>query len=378
MLKNIFVNHATIYPSPKYLNNNWSFGSTLGLLMGLQVVVGTILAMFYRPSGETAFNDIVYIVNDVNGGYILKYMHLNLASFIFLIMYLHMFRGIYYGSFLRLPGVWYSGMILFVLSIITAFLGYVLPWGQMSFWAATVITNLVTSIPFIGNKLIIFIHGGFSVNSLTLNRFFVLHFFFAIIILAVIFVHIALLHRAGSSNPSLKLKGGLDKVSFYYYFFYKDLQFFLVVLLGLFVMVFLYPNALNHPDNFNEANPMVTPTHIVPEWYFLPFYAILRSIPNKLFGVLAMALSLIFLFALPLLSSFKSREFSLVEEAAEPFFYIFVYSFIMLGYLGSMPAEQPYVLSSQIMVLVYFLSFVFLSLAGRVLRYAEKIRRPRF
>lgn len=223
----------------------------------------------------------------------------------------------------------------------------------MSFWAATVITNLLTSLPVIGQKLIIYAHGAFSVQGATLNRFFVLHFLFAIVILLLIIVHIAFLHKEGSSNPYSRLTS-VEKEQFYYYFVYKDLAFFFTICLVLSIVVFLYPNAFNHPDNFNEANPLVTPTHIVPEWYFLPFYAILRAVPNKLLGVAAMGLSIVVLFLLPL-SKMSFSWYNVSNAVLEGFFYIFVFCFVMLGYLGSMPAEAPYVAVSQFMTVLYFI-----------------------
>lgn len=247
-------------------------------------------------------------------------------------------------------------MLLFILMIVTAFLGYVLPWGQMSFWAATVITNLVTSIPYIGQKLIILIHGAFSVQGATLNRFFVVHFLLAIVVLIVIIFHILLLHQEGSSSPVGRVVN-LDKAYFYHYYVYKDLYFFLVVCFLLFFVALLYPNYFNHPDNFVEANPLVTPAHIVPEWYFLPFYAMLRAVPNKLFGVVVMLSSLVFLFFLPLLTKIRFENDSLAETSLSLLFYGIVFSLIILGYLGSMPAEAPYVFLSQFFTGLYFSLF---------------------
>jgi len=265
--RGIWDKHVLNYPSPKFLNYNWGFGSILGLFVSLQIVSGVFLACYYRPDQATAFSDIIFIINDVNGGYIFKYLHLNGATVVFAVLYLHLFRGLYYRSYLYLPKVWLTGMALFVLMILTAFLGYVLPWGQMSFWAATVITNLITSIPVIGQKLIIFVHGAFSVQGATLNRFFVLHYLFAIIVFILIILHIASLHSAGSSNPAARVVG-VEKAHFYYYFVYKDLFLFFATCLVLCFIVFLKPNIFNHSDNFIEANALVTPTHIVPEWYF--------------------------------------------------------------------------------------------------------------
>lgn len=353
----IWDKHVAAYPSPKYLNYNWGFGSSLGLIVALQVLTGVLLAFYYKPSEATAFSDIVFIVNDVNGGYLLKYLHLNGATAIFLLMYLHLFRGLYYKSYVMVPSVWVSGMVLFVLMIVTAFLGYVLPWGQMSFWAATVITNLVTSIPVIGQKLIVYIHGAFSVQGATLNRFFVLHFLMALLVLLLIVLHIVLLHSHGSNNPTTRLTL-IEKTHFYYYFVYKDLFFFLIVCLFLTIYVFLYPNAFNHPDNFIEADPLVTPAHIVPEWYFLPFYAILRAIPNKLMGVLAMLASLLVLFILPFITKVDFGSFNRFDKLLDVFFFGLLFCYMMLGYLGSMPAEAPYVAMSQFFTALYFALFL--------------------
>jgi len=247
-------------------------------------------------------------------------------------------------------------MVLFVIMILTAFLGYVLPWGQMSFWAATVITNLITSVPFIGQKIIVYVHGAFSVQGATLSRFFIFHYLAALILLVLIFIHIALLHKDGSFNPAGRGLLG-PKVNFMYFFYYKDMFFFFAVLLALFYYALLFPNSLNHPDNFIEANPLVTPTHIVPEWYFLPFYAILRAIPNKLFGVLAMIAAIACLFALPFSKRVGFLGFSLTGVIFELYFYCFLFCYAVLGYLGSMPAEAPYVYAAQLFTVFYFLLF---------------------
>lgn len=358
MLSVLFTDHVTRYPSPKRLTTSWALGSVLIGLVALQIITGLLLAMFFRASADTAFSDIVYIVNDVNSGYLFKYLHLNGASFIFAFMYMHMLRSFRYYTYFNLPKVWYTGMVIFLLMIITAFLGYVLPWGQMSFWAATVITNLVTTLPFIGDKLIVVIHGGFAVSPLTLNRFFVLHFLFAFVIIGVIGLHIFYLHRSGSSNKYHVARFSEDRVPFMHYFLFKDIYIFLAVFFGLLFVSLNYPNLLNHPDNFIEANPMVTPTHIVPEWYFLPFYAILRSVPSKLGGVFAMFFSIILLFALPILNNprFLKRRF-ILKRSFKRYWRRTTLSLLLLGYLGAMPAASPYVAASQFAVFLFYYNF---------------------
>lgn len=314
------------------------------VFFALQVLTGVFVGFFYKPDAFLAFDSVVYLVNEIYNGFLLKYLHLNTVSFIFAFLYLHLIRGLFHCSYYTLPAVWISGMILFLLSVLTAFLGYVLPWGQMSFWAATVITNLLTVLPVAGESILTVILGGFAVTSLTLNRFFIFHFVAAIAVLVFIYIHLAILHHFGSSNPEMGSLGEADKTAFFHLYFFKDTYLFLFSFVGLCYLVFLYPNYLNHSDNFNVANPMVTPTHIVPEWYFLPFYAVLRSIPSKVLGVVAMIATIGIFFLLPLLSYFKSREeLWLVKIFMKHFAMKITCVMFLLGLLGSLSAEEPYI-----------------------------------
>lgn len=284
------------------------------------------------------------MMNDIYNGFLIKYIHLNSVSFIFLFLYLHLIRGLYHCSYFALPGVWITGMVLFLLSVLTAFLGYVLPWGQMSFWAATVITNLITVVPFAGSSILSYVLGGFAVTTLTLNRFFVFHFVAAILIVLFINFHLVILHSYGSSNPEIGSWGETDKTIFFHLYIFKDVMLFFFFFIGLLYVILMFPNILNHSDNFNPANPMSTPAHIVPEWYFLPFYAILRSIPSKVLGVLAMGLSIIFFFILPLVNYFSCREeLWLVRVFTKHFTLKVVCAMFLLGLLGSLSAEEPFI-----------------------------------
>lgn len=354
-------NHAFKYPAPVTLRYSWSFGSALGFFFVLQVMSGLLVAFFFKPDAFLAFDSVVYIINDVYNGFILKYIHLNAVSFIFILMYAHILRGLFHYSFLNFPAMWISGMLLFVFSVITAFLGYVLPWGQMSFWAATVISNLVTVFPFVGEDILKFILGWFSVSSATLNRFFVLHFICAVFIVGLIYVHIIILHNLGSSNPTSISRGEYERGPFFYLFMVKDIFFFFCLLVIFFYVIFLLPNLLNHPDNFNPANPMVTPTHIVPEWYFLPFYAVLRSIPSKVYGFITMAAFLGVFFVLPLFIRFRAREHFWMAKLFSRYVFLKTISVvIILGYLGSAPAEEPFIGFAQFFVGFFFFIFFIL------------------
>lgn len=340
-----FYNHALRYPAPSNLNSNWGLGSLLMGFFGLQILTGLFVGFFYKPDALLAFDSVVYMINDIYNGFLIKYIHLNAVSFIFFFLYLHLIRGIYHCSYFNLPGVWISGMILFILSVLTAFLGYVLPWGQMSFWAATVITNLITVLPFVGNSILSYVLGGFAVTSVTLNRFFIFHFVAALLIILFINFHLAILHHHGSSNPEFSLPGNeTDKTVFFHLYFFKDVWLFLFFFVLFIYVIFLFPNFLNHSDNFNVANPMVTPSHIVPEWYFLPFYAILRSIPSKILGVAAMGLSIAIFFILPLVKYFNYREeLWLVKIYTKHFTLKLVCCMFILGLLGSLSAEEPFI-----------------------------------
>ena len=297
------INHLSTYPTVSSINYGWSIGSTLGMCLLMQIITGLLLSMFYIPNIELAFYSVERIMRDIPNGWLLRYMHSNGASFFFILLYLHMFKAIliksYGGSTIKLF-LWYSGVVIFLLSMATAFMGYVLPWGQMSFWAATVITNLFTAIPYIGSNIAFTLWGGFSVSNNTLNRFYTLHFVLPFLICFVVVIHLVLLHAEGSTSI-LGIQDSKDLINFYPYFFYKDLFSFFIFLFFYFLVVFFYPNLLSHPDNYIKANPLVTPTHIVPEWYFLFFYAILRSIPNKLLGVCYLVISLSVLIILPFL-----------------------------------------------------------------------------
>lgn len=354
----ILNNHLIDYPTPTNLNYLWGFGSLAGICLGIQIVTGVLLAMHYTPHVSLAFYSVEHIMRDVNYGWLLRYVHANGASMFFLVVYIHMFRGLYYGSYIYpRQGLWISGVVIFILMMATAFMGYVLPWGQMSFWAATVITNLFSAIPLIGESIVQWIWGGFSVNNATLNRFFSLHYLFPFAIAGAVFVHLAILHEHGSNNP-LGFEAKVDTISFYPYFYVKDLFGFciFVSLFGFFV--FFAPNVLGHPDNYVQANPMVTPAHIVPEWYFLPFYAILRSIPNKLGGVICMAFSLIVLILLPYMNTSKVRS-AVFRPLYRKMFWWFFIDCLILGWIGQKVVEYPYVEIGQIATVFYFLYFIF-------------------
>lgn len=351
--------HLIDYPSPVNLSYLWSFGSAAGFCLVIQIVTGIFLAMHYTPHVDLAFNSVEHIMRDVNSGWLMRYIHANGASMFFIVVYCHIFRGLYYGSYMYpRQQLWSSGVVIFLLMMATAFMGYVLPWGQMSFWGATVITNLFSAIPFIGPSIVEWLWGGFSVDNATLNRFFSLHYLLPFLIVGLVIIHLALLHKDGSGNP-IGVNTTTDNISFYPYFYVKDLLGFFVLLLLFSFFVFFYPNVLGHPDNYIPANPLVTPAHIVPEWYFLPFYAILRSIPDKLGGVLAMGGAIAILLALPLLntSEIRSTEFRPIFG----FFYWFlVADFILLGWLGQKPVEDPYILLGALATIFYFIFFLFL------------------
>lgn len=350
------------YQVPSTLTYNWNFGFYAGLCLVIQIVTGIFLAMHYVPHQDLAMASVEHIMRDVNGGWLIRYIHANGASFFFIAVYLHIFRGLYYGSYLKPRDViWVVGIIILLLMIITAFLGYVLPWGQMSFWGATVITNLVSAVPYVGMDIVVWLWGGYSVDNATLNRFFSLHYLLPFVILAAVMAHIALLHQPGSSDPLGLVPRSIDAATFYPYYTLKDAFGILIFIIFFGSFVYFIPNHLGHPDNYIAANPMVTPPHIVPEWYFLPFYAILRSIPNKLGGVVAMLCSIFALALLPYFSSFVS---SVRSGAFRPYskvvFYLFVFDASFLGWLGSKPAEAPYVQMAQASTVCYFLCLLVL------------------
>lgn len=351
------VNNALIdLPAPSNISIWWNFGSLLGLCLGLQLISGLFLAMHYTPHIDFAFDRVTHIIRDVNYGWLIRTLHANGASFFFICIYLHAGRGIYYGSF-HYHFTWFSGILLILLTIGAAFIGYVLPWGQISFWGATVITNLVSAVPYIGDSIVQWIWGGFAVDNATLNRFFTFHFLIPFLILGVVIVHLLFLHQTGSNNP-LGMKSESDKIPFHPYFSIKDLVGFLILILSLISLTLLTPNLLGDPENFNPANPLVTPVHIQPEWYFLFAYAILRSIPNKLGGVIALLLSILILSILPFWHLRKIR--GLTFYPLNKFMFWFLLGTVcILTWIGAKPVEEPYVLVGQIFTLLYFSYFIF-------------------
>jgi quinol-cytochrome oxidoreductase complex cytochrome b subunit len=355
-LINIIVSHGIIYPTPSNLNYFWGFGSISGFLLVWQILSGVLLAFHYSPEMILAFTSIEHIMRDVINGWIIRYCHSSGASMFFIIVYIHIGRALYFRSY-RKVSLWFSGIILFLVMMATAFLGYVLPWGQMSLWGATVITNLFGAFPWVGKYLVAWLWGGFSVDNPTLKRFFVLHFLLPLLLAALSILHLILLHLSGSTNP-LGVANKMDIVRFYPKFIIKDIfGFFSIIgVLALFT-VFFYPNALGHPDNYIRADALVTPKHIVPEWYFLPFYAILRAIPNKLGGVLAMFFAILILFLAPFLGSFKTKS-SKFMPIVQVFYWLFVTDVVLLGWLGSCIVEQPYVIVSQLASVFYFSYFL--------------------
>lgn len=345
-------------PLPSNINYFWNFGSLLGLCLGVQIVTGIALAMHYNPSVGYAFASVEHIMRDVNSGWLLRYMHANGASMFLICVYLHIARGLYYGSYTHPRSLlWGVGVIIFLMMMGTAFIGYVLPWGQMSFWGATVITNMLSAIPWIGTDLVQWVWGGFSVDNATLNRFFSLHYLLPFVIAALVVVHAMALHEHASNNP-LGISSNVDKVPLHPYFSWKDLFGFCVFLIFFSYFFYFNPNLLGHSDNYIPANPLVTPAHIVPEWYFLPFYAILRSIPHKLGGVIAMAGAIVILFILPWVhvSYIRSSSFRPIQKKI---FWLFVANFLLLGWIGGQPVEDPYVFVGQMATIFYFSYFIF-------------------
>jgi ubiquinol-cytochrome c reductase cytochrome b/c1 subunit len=348
-----------VYPVPRNLNYWWTFGGILSFMLGAQIVTGVVLAMHYTPHVDLAFDSVETIMRDVNYGWLLRYLHSNGASMFFLAVYIHIARGMYYGSYKEPREVlWILGVILFLLMVMTGFMGYVLPWGQMSFWAATVITNLFSAIPVVGNPIVTWLWGGYAVGDPTLNRFYSLHYLLPFVIAGVVVLHIWALHTVGQNNPAgIEPKTEQDTVAFTPYATIKD-AFFLSLFFILFAwFVFYIPNYLGHSDNYIPANPGVTPQHIVPEWYYLPFYAILRAIPNKLLGVCALAASIVILAFLPWLDTSRVRS-ARYRPLYRQFLWVFVAVVIGLGYLGSKPPEGGYVIAARIFTLYYFAYFL--------------------
>jgi quinol-cytochrome oxidoreductase complex cytochrome b subunit len=359
---------GTQYPTPRNLNYWWNFGSLAGIALVLQIMTGIVLAMHYTPHVDYAFASVEHIMRDVNYGWLLRYAHANGGAFFFIVVYIHIFRGLYYGSY-KTPRelLWMLGVVILLLMMATAFMGYVLPWGQMSFWAATVITNLFSAIPIFGDSITTWLWGGFSVDNPTLNRFFSLHYLLPFAIVGVVILHIVALHQFGSNNPlGIDRKSPKDSIPFHPYYTVKDLFGLGVFLIALAIFVFYFPNVMGHPDNYIEANPLSTPPHIVPEWYFLPFYAILRAItfdflfiPAKLGGVILMFASIAVLFILPWLdrSPVRSAKFRPIYKW---FFWVLVADCFLLGYLGSQPPEGVYVILAQLGTFYYFFHFLIL------------------
>ena len=356
------------YPTPRNLNYWWTFGGILSFCLVAQIITGVILAMHYTPHVDLAFDSVEHIMRDVNYGWLIRYFHANGASMFFLAVYIHIFRGLYYGSYKEPREVlWILGVVIYVLMMATGFMGYVLPWGQMSLWGATVITNLFGAIPGIGESLATWLWGGYSVDNPTLNRFFSLHYLLPFVITGVVGLHIWALHVPGNNNPAgVEVKGAQDTLPFHPYYTMKDgfaITLFLILFCGF---VFFAPNILGHADNYIPANPLVTPTHIVPEWYLLPFYAILRAVPDKLGGVVLMFGAIFVLFLLPWLDTSKVRS-GRYRPLFKQFFALFVLDCLLLGYLGAQPAEGVYIILARIGTTYYFAHFlIILPLLGRI------------
>ncbi len=361
------VHDTMTFPTPKNLNYWWTFGGILAIFLVLQIITGIVLAMHYAPDTSLAFESVEKIMRDVNYGWLLRYAHSNGASMFFLAVYIHIFRGLYYGSY-KAPRelVWIIGLIIYVAMMATAFMGYLLPWGQMSFWGATVITNFFSAFPVVGDPIVEWLRGGFVVDNPTLNRFFALHYLLPFILVALVAMHIWSFHVVGNNNPTgVEVKSvKADTVPFHPYYTIKDSFAIVVFMILYFYLVFYAPNLLGEADNYIKANPLVTPAHIVPEWYFLPFYAILRAVPDKLGGVLLMFASIGVLFLLPWLDTSKVRS-ATFRPWFKQFFFIFVAVSLGLGYLGGKPAEGGYVLASRILTAYYFAHFlIILPLVG--------------
>nr|WGT92204.1 cytochrome b [Dicerapanorpa magna] len=358
------ANNALVdLPAPSNISTWWNFGSLLGLCLIIQIATGLFLAMHFTAHIDLAFDSVTHICRDVNYGWLLRTLHANGASFFFICLYLHVGRGMYYNSFLFTP-TWMIGVILLFLVMGTAFMGYVLPWGQMSFWGATVITNLLSAIPYLGTELVQWLWGGFAVDNATLTRFFTFHFLLPFIVAAMTMIHLLFLHQTGSNNP-LGLNSNLDKIPFHPYYTFKDLTGFFILVMILTVLTLLNPYLLGDPDNFIPANPLVTPVHIQPEWYFLFAYAILRSIPNKFGGVIALVLSIAILMILPFthLSKFQGIQFYPLNQIL---FWSMLIIVMLLTWIGARPVEEPYVITGQILTVLYFLYYLINPLISKI------------
>ena len=377
-----YVNeHLVAYPAPRNLNYAWNFGSLAGLALALQIATGIVLAWHYIPHADLAFDSVEHIMRDVNYGWLLRYMHANGASFFFIVVYLHLFRGLYYGSY-KAPRevLWWLGLIILLLMMATAFMGYVLPWGQMSFWGATVITNFFTAIPWIGQGVAEWLWGGFAVGHPTLVRFFSLHYLLPFVIAGFVFLHLWALHHRKSNNPlGIDYKGPQDFIPFHPYYTIKDAFGAGLFLIAFSLFLFYAPNYMGHPDNYIPADPLKTPPHIVPEWYFLPFYAILRAIPSKLGGVVAMAASIGVLFLLPWLDTSRVRS-AVFRPVFKSFYWLLVADVIVLGFVGANPPEGAWIHIGRVATAWYFFHFlILLPLIGwfeKPLPLPDSIARP--
>ena len=363
------AHHLREYPTPKNLNYWWTFGGILTFCLITQIITGLVLAMHYIAHADLAFSSVEHIMRDVNYGWLIRYIHANGASMFFLAVYIHIFRSLFYGSY-KAPReiIWILGIMIYLLMMAAAFMGYVLPWGQMSFWGATVITNLFSAIPLVGESITTWLWGGYSVDNPTLTRFFTLHYLIPFLILGLVVLHIWALHVPGNNNPvGIDIqKPSKDTVPFHPYIVIKDLFALLLFMIVFAFFVFYSPNILGHADNYIEANPLVTPAHIVPEWYLLPFYAILRSIPDKLLGVVAMLSAIFILAALPWLDTSKVRS-AVFRPLYKQFYWILVIDVLILGYVGAMPAEGLYLLIARVATAYYFLHFLLiLPILGKI------------
>nr|APC60788.1 cytochrome b [Mysateles prehensilis] len=346
------INHSFIdLPAPSNISSWWNFGSLLGVCLGIQIITGLFLAMHYTADTSTAFSSVAHICRDVNYGWLIRYTHANGASMFFIFLYFHIGRGIYYGSYTFME-TWNIGVLLLFTVMATAFMGYVLPWGQMSFWGATVITNLLSAIPYIGPTLVEWIWGGFSVDKATLTRFFAFHFILPFIITAMVMIHLLFLHETGSNNPS-GLNSDSDKIPFHPYYTIKDILGLMMMILILSMLILFSPDLLGDPDNYTPANPLSTPPHIKPEWYFLFAYAILRSIPNKLGGVVALVLSILILALFPILHVSKQRSMTF-RPASQCLLWTLVANLIILTWIGGQPVEYPFITIGQLASISYF------------------------